>query len=97
MSDKKLSTKATKPVGSKKSPVSRTTKADPLVVEREQWATLRPDMKVEQAKVYDMNGSYRTKGLVSHAHFGLGIVMCVAGSRKMEVLFEDGKKLLRCQ
>lgn len=97
MGGKKLSTKATNPAGRKNTPVSRKAKPDPAVAEREQWATLRPDMKVEQATAYDMDGSYRTKALVSHAHFGLGMVMGMAGSRKMEVLFEEGKKLLRCQ
>jgi hypothetical protein len=53
-------------------------------------------MKVEQAMAYDMDGTYRTKALVSHSLFGLGVVTCLAGTRKMEVLFEEGKKLLRC-
>jgi hypothetical protein len=44
-----------------------------------------------------MDGNYRTKALVNHSHFGLGVVTSLAGSRKMEVLFEEGKKLLRCQ
>lgn len=96
MSDKKLTAKSTKAAGGKKAPVSRTAKPDPAAAEREQWATLRPSMKVEQAMAYDMDGTYRTKALVSHSLFGLGVVTCVAGTRKMEVLFEEGKKLLRC-
>jgi hypothetical protein len=97
MSEKKAAAKGAKSVGSKKAPVSRTVKPDPAVAEREQWATLRPSMKVEQATAYDMDGTYRAKALVSHSLFGLGVVTCVAGARKMEVLFEEGKKLLRCQ
>ena len=53
-------------------------------------------MKVEQAKAYDMDGIYQNKALVNHALFGLGVVTSLAGARKMEVLFEEGKKLLRC-
>lgn len=97
MSDKKLTAKGTKSAGSKKAPVSRAAKPDPAAAEREQWATLRPAMKIERATAYDMDGIYQPKALVSHALFGLGVVTCVAGSRKMEVLFEEGKKLLRCQ
>jgi hypothetical protein len=97
MSGKKLTSKSTASAGVKKIQKSRTAKPDPAVAEREQWAALRPSMKVDQAMTYDMDAAYRTKALVSHSHFGLGVVMCVAGSRKMEVLFEEGKKLLRCQ
>lgn len=96
MSDKKLAAKGTKAAGGKKAPVSRTAKPDPTAAEREQWATLRPAMKVERATAYDMDGTYQAKALVNHALFGLGVVTCMAGSRKMEVLFEEGKKLLRC-
>jgi hypothetical protein len=96
MSDKKSAAKATKAAGVKKAPASRTAKPDPAAAEREQWATLRPSMQVERAKAYDMDGTYQPKALVSHALFGLGVVTCVAGTRKMEVLFEEGKKLLRC-
>jgi arginine deiminase len=97
MSDKKTAAKKSTSTGDKKVKISRTAKPDPAVAEREQWATLRPAMKVEQAKAYDMDGNYRTKALVNHSHFGLGVVTSLAGSRKMEVLFEEGKKLLRCQ
>lgn len=97
MSGKKSTTKGTKSAEGKKAPVSRTAKPDPVAVEREQWATLRPSMKIEQATAYDMDGTYKAKSLVRHALFGMGVVTSMAGSRKMEVLFEEGKKLLRCQ
>lgn len=95
MTGKKSTAKGTKSTGGKK-PLSRSAKTDPAVAEREQWATLRPSMKVEQAKDYDMDGTYQNKALVRHAMFGLGVVTYVSGSHKMEVLFEEGKKLLRC-
>ena len=43
-----------------------------------------------------MNGSYKVKDLVEHPLFGLGVVMRVEAN-KAEILFEGGKKLLRCQ
>ena len=46
---------------------------------------------------YDMNGKFRANDLVEHSVFGLGIVQLVVGPNKMNVLFESGKKLLRCQ
>jgi len=33
---------------------------------------------------------------VSHPSFGYGLVLAVLGN-KVEILFQDGKKLLRCQ
>jgi hypothetical protein len=42
-----------------------------------------------------MTGKFGKDNLVSHPNFGIGIVTMVAGN-KMEVLFRDGPKLLRC-
>ncbi len=72
-------------------------RVDPALAEKKEWLLLRPDMDAESAVAYDMNGSYQAKVLLRHSAFGLGLVMRVAGPHKMEVLFESGKKLLRCQ
>jgi hypothetical protein len=96
MSEKKATAKGSKSAAGRKPLAARTAKPDPVAAEREEWATLRPSMKVERAMAYDMDGTYQPKSLVSHSLFGLGVVTSVAGSRKMEVLFEEGKKLLRC-
>lgn len=82
--------------GPKPAAAPRSSRKDPGAAEREEWATLRPGMQRERAKAYDMNGSYKVKDLVEHPVFGLGVVQRVVAN-KVEILFEGGKKLLRCQ
>jgi len=74
----------------------RKTKADPEAAERAEWAGLQPGMDPTQAIPYDMNRTYRLNGLLSHPNFGLGIVQLVIPPNKIDVLFQDGKKRLRC-
>jgi hypothetical protein len=80
----------------KKAPAPRASRKDPGAAEREEWAILRPSMRREQAKAYAMDGSYKVKDLVEHPIFGLGVVQRVVAN-KVEILFEQGRKLLRCQ
>lgn len=83
---------------STKSPaVSRKARKEPGMAEREEWESLRAAMGGKSVKAYDMNGKYRANDLVEHNVFGLGIVQLVVGPNKMNVLFQCGKKLLRCQ
>ena len=65
--------------------------------DREEWETLRPTIESGNAAPYDMNGKYRVNTLVEHAVFGRGVVKAVIKPNKMQVLFSEGKKLLRCQ
>ena len=67
-----------------------------LAADREEWVTLRPNMQRDRAKAYDMNGSYKVKDIVEHPLFGLGVVQRVVAN-KVEILFEQGRKLLRCK
>lgn len=80
----------------RKAPVPRKEKVDPVAVECAEWEALRPTMDPDQALPYDMNGTYRAKKLVLHPTFGLGIVRLVIPPNKIEVLFQQGKKLLKC-
>ena len=80
----------------KATPGTRKPKVDPGAVEREEWESLSTTMNPDMALPYDMNGSFRVKKLVAHPAFGLGIVKLVINPNKMEVLFQCGKKLLRC-
>jgi hypothetical protein len=89
-------TAATAPVR-KTSAASGKTKKDPGAADREEWESLRPAMVKEQAVAYDMNRKYRVKSLVDHPVFGLGVVKLISGPNKMEVLFQGGKRLLRCE
>lgn len=86
-----------KPAPAKKAKPPARGKADPAVAENKEWVLLRPNMNVEQAIAYNMDGKYQAKALLLHSAFGLGLVTRVAGPHKVEVLFESGKKLLRCR
>jgi hypothetical protein len=77
--------------------VPRTSKKDPVEIEREEWASLQPTFDPDKAHLYDMTGRYKVKHLIQHPTFGLGIVRTVIVPNKMQVLFQDGIKLLRCQ
>lgn len=70
---------------------------DPTVAERKEWERLRPEMNEKEAKDYSMTGAFKVSSLIKHATFGLGVVQRIAGNQKIEVLFEDGKKLMRCK
>jgi len=65
--------------------------------ERKEWELLRPNMNSAAATDYSMTGAYKIKALINHPVFGLGLVQRVVGSQKVEVLFEDGKKTMRCK
>jgi len=82
--------------GQKKAAAPRKAKADPEAAERAEWAELQPDMDSAQAIPYDMTRVYRLKNLLSHPNFGLGIVQLIIPPNKIDVLFQDGKKRLRC-
>lgn len=77
--------------------VPRASRKDPAEVEREEWASLHPTFDLEKALPYDMNGRYQVKRLILHPVFGLGLVKAVIIPNKMQILFKDGIKLLRCQ
>lgn len=80
----------------KKTTTPRKTKADPEVVARAEWAELRPSMNLDKAIPYDMNRAYRVNNLLFHPNFGLGVVQLVIPPNKIDVLFQDSKKRLRC-
>ena len=44
-----------------------------------------------------MTTALKLRNLVNHPIFGLGIVQRIAGPHKVEVLFEDGRKTMRCK
>jgi len=71
--------------------------SDSLLAMKEEWAVFRAAMDNENVKDYAMDKEYRVKAVIKHPVFGLGLVQRVVGDRKMEVLFEDGKKMMRCK
>ncbi len=75
----------------------RVSRKDPVEAEREEWASLNPTFDLEKALPYAMDGRFPVKRLILHPSFGVGIVKAVIIPNKMQVLFQDGIKLLRCQ
>jgi hypothetical protein len=63
--------------------------------ERE-WLSVREAVAARPAIPYQMTGRYQVDDVVMHPSFGPGLVREVIKPGKMEVLFEQGKKLLRC-
>lgn len=84
------------PTAGKKPAVRRRT-IEPKEVERKEWEVLRPSMNSAKATDYSMTSAYKVKDLINHPVFGLGLVQRVVGLQKVEVLFEDGKKTMRCK
>lgn len=79
----------------KKPAVRRT--ANPKIAEQKAWEELRPSMNSEQATDYSMTTPFKIGSLMNHSVFGIGVVQELAGPRKVVVLFEDGKKTMRCK
>ncbi|WP_020677647.1 hypothetical protein [Geopsychrobacter electrodiphilus] len=86
---------AKKPAVAKK-PATRRAKADPLAAERQKWQDLESSFNSNAALAYSMEQTYKLRALINHPTFGLGQVQVLTGTRKMQVLFADGAKVLRC-
>jgi hypothetical protein len=71
-------------------------KAQPAI-RTEERDTFQAAIQNVPARDYDMDKEYRAGTVIRHQSFGLGVVQRLAGNRKMEVLFETGKKTLRCK
>lgn len=67
---------------------------DPGAAERQEWAEQIVRLEPGQAVAYTMDGKFKAEGLVKHTVFGLGIVKRQMPG-KVEILFADGKKLLK--
>ena len=71
--------------------------SDSMLALKNEWAKFGMATNNENVKDYSMDKEYRVKAVIKHPVFGLGLVQRVVGDRKMEVLFEDGKKMMRCK
>lgn len=80
-----------------KKPSVRQKTTQPRDAERKEWENLRPNMNCTKATDYSMTAVYKVNALINHPVFGLGLVQRLAGTQKIEVLFEDGKKTMRCK
>ena len=71
--------------------------ANAKLAEQKKWIELQSQLKEQGAKEYSMDEKYKINSVIKHTKFGLGQVQCLTGTRKMEVLFEDGLKKMRCK
>jgi len=91
------SSKAAAPRSAAKAPAaSRKARAEENADFQTWTARCRRDDGV-QSRPYDIDGAFKADEVIAHPSFGLGIVMTVIPPNKMEVLFEGGRKLLRCR
>lgn len=79
-----------------KTSTPRVSRKDPLAGERQEWAEQIVKMQPDLAVTYTMDGKYKVNSLVQHTTFGLGIVQRQSPG-KVEMLFADGKKMLKSQ
>jgi hypothetical protein len=60
----------------------------------DEWVTDIARTKAHSAKPYTLDGLYKMGQKLDHRTFGLGMVKNMIAPNKMEVLFEDGMKML---
>jgi hypothetical protein len=58
------------------------------------WRQLLMEASREGVPAYQLSDTYRDGMLILHPLFGLGVVIKVISTRKMEVIFESSKKLM---
>lgn len=69
---------------------------EPIPQGPSEWEQTMAGVDPETATPYAMDRPFRNGELVSHPVFGIGIVLTVIKPNKVEILFRDGAKLLRC-
>lgn len=79
----------------RKKPVTRRN-LDPKAAEQKEWLKLQSDIEAKAAIDYTMETAFKVGAVMQHPTFGLGLVQGHLGPQKVEVLFEDGKRKLRC-
>lgn len=58
------------------------------------WRQLLMEASKDAVPIYQLSDSYREGDLVNHSQFGFGVVSKMISPRKIEVVFEDGKRLM---
>ncbi len=61
---------------------------------RDKWTRLLDNTDSDAAIEYKMDKDYELATAIHHKNFGLGVVKNIIDSRKIEVLFHDGAKIL---
>ena len=52
------------------------------------------DYDLTRVKIYSMDGSYKKDEIIEHFKFGVGIVLSLIPTNKIEMLFKDGPRVL---
>ncbi|MBN2010634.1 hypothetical protein JW960_14910 [candidate division KSB1 bacterium] len=82
------------PVIRKQKTVSKPTKGSSMKTRRTKTAKLLEAADIDSAINYKMSSTYEVDEAINHKTFGLGIVKDVVDDQKINVLFEDGERLL---
>lgn len=61
---------------------------------RDKWTRLLETTNSESAVDYKMDINYELATAINHKSFGIGVVKSIIDTRKIEVLFHDGERLL---
>lgn len=85
--------KSSKKSASKKKPAAAA-KPTQRRMRRDKWSRLLDSMEMKEAIEYKMQDNYEIETAINHKTFGLGVVKNIIDSRKIEVLFHDGQKIL---
>ena len=70
---------------------------DPAIAEQKEWLKLQADIEAKDATTYTMETAFKVGSVMKHPMFGLGLVQGNLAPKKVEVLFEDGKRKMRCR
>jgi len=68
----------------------------PKETRQKDWQEMKSKIEGAKATDYSMDSSFKINTVMKHPVFGLGLVEKIIGHRKIEVLFEGGRKKLRC-
>lgn len=63
----------------------------------QEWLRQMEGKDKNSALVYSMQSSYAVRDLIEHPKFGMGVVQRLIDPNKMDVIFQDGMKRLRCE
>jgi len=83
----------------KKNPASSATprqKAAPKLVDNKDWVASAAKWDETKATPYTTIGMFKKGELLNHSTFGLGLVQGHMGPKRMQVLFQNGPKLMLC-
>ncbi|MDD4458148.1 MAG: hypothetical protein PHC98_11290 [Syntrophotalea acetylenica] len=68
-----------------------------VMQDEQQWQEAAARLRSGQSVPYAMDRSFKKGDAVDHPAFGMGIVVDMVPPNKVEILFESGRKLLRCK